>query len=138
MAVLTAAVVALPGLAQANYSAAGGGSAQLGARTISNATGLTSACAAKTGPDDVRLTWTLSPDAAFVSYVINRTGTGGAPVGTINAAGNAVTVVDINNFTNSNGYTLTYTIRAVVGTAPWTTTASASTTRTFTKSGTCS
>lgn len=131
------AVVALPGLAQAKWSAAASGSIRAGATSIRNATGLTSACAINPGPDDVTLSWALSPDSAFVSYVITRTGTGGATTGTINAAGNATTATDVNSFTNTAGYTLTYTIRAVVGTAPWTTVASASTTRTFTKSGKC-
>jgi hypothetical protein len=133
-----AAVLALPGMAQAKFGATGNGTASVAATTIRNASGLGSACVANGGPDDVKLTWTLSPDSAFVSYVVTRTGTGGAPAGTINAAGNAITVNDVNNFTNAGGYTLTYTIRAVVGTAPWTTTASASTTRTFTKNGKCS
>jgi hypothetical protein len=120
------------------WTANGSGSAAIGARTIRNASGLTSACVANAGPDDVKLTWTVSPDSAIVSYVLNRTGTGGAPAGTTNAAGTATTVNYINNFTNTGGYTLTFTIRAVVGTAPWTTVASASTTRTFTQNGKCS
>jgi hypothetical protein len=136
--VFGAVVLLTPGLAQAKWTAAGSGTARVGATTIRNASGLASACVANPGPDDVQLTWAVSPDSAFVSYVITRTGTGGAPAGTINAAGNAITVNDLNNFTNANGYTLIYTIRAVVGTAPWTTTVSASTTRTFTKSGKCS
>jgi hypothetical protein len=133
-----AAVLALPGIAQAKFGATGSGTASVAARTISNASGFASACVANAGPDDVKLTWTVSPDSGFVSYVITRTGTGGAPAGTINAAGSAITATDVNNFTNGGGYTLSYTIRAVVGTAPWTTLPSASTVRTFTKSGKCS
>jgi hypothetical protein len=137
-AVLTAAAVALPGVAHAQFGATGTGPAQLGATRIRNASGLTSACVSNAGPDDVKLTWSASPDSAFVSYVVDRTATGGGVTASIPAAGSATTVNDVNTFTNASGYTYTYTIRAVVGTAPWTTAASASTTRTFTKSGKCS
>ena len=130
------AVLLLSGTAQAKFGVTGAGSATLGATTIRNASGLTSACSTKPGPDDVVLNWTVSPDSAFVSYVITRTGTNGAPTATINAAGTATTATD-TSVTNTTGYTLTYTIRAVVGTS-WTTTASASTTRTFTQNGKCS
>ena len=138
VAVLSAAVVALPGIAQANYSATGSGSATLGAMTIRNASGLTSACVSNPGADDVTLSWTASPDSAIVSYVIDRVATGGAPNASLPSAKGTISLTDSNTYTGASAYTYTYTIRAVVGTAPWTTTVSASTTRTFTKTGKCS
>lgn len=138
VAVLTAAVVALPGIAQANFGAAGAGSAAVRAMTIRNATGLGSACVSNAGADDVLLNWTASPDSAIVSYVVDRVATGGAPNASVPSAKGTTSVTDVNTFTGPNAYTYTYTIRAVVGTAPWTTTVSASTTRTFTKTGKCS
>ncbi|MCU1590950.1 MAG: hypothetical protein JWP11_2206 [Frankiales bacterium] len=141
-AAFTAAVVALPGIAQANWAGTAVGSATIKARTsISNATGtLASSCVAQSGPDDVKLTWGLSPDSAFVSYAIDRTG-GAGPITLPLVAGNLVTTNDTSTAwaaAPNGNHTYTYTIRAVVGTAPWTTAAAGSTTRTFNKAGKCS
>jgi hypothetical protein len=137
-AVFGAVVLLTPGLAQAKWTATGSGAATIRARTISNASGLGSACVTKPGPDDVTLTWTASPDSAIVSYVINRTG--GAGAYSFASASGTTTVTDTNTDwpAASGSFAYTYTIRAVVGTAPWTTVASASTIRNFTKSGKCS
>lgn len=137
-AVFGAVVLLTPGLAQAKWTATGSGNATVGARTIANASALASACVTRPGPDDVTLTWTASPDSAIVSYVIDRTG--GAGAYSFASALGTTTVTDTNTAwaAAAGNFTYTYNIRAVVGTAPWTTVASASTVRNFTKSGKCS
>jgi hypothetical protein len=137
-AVLGAVVLLTPGLAQANWVASGTGSATIGARTIRNATALAAVCTANQGPDDATLSWTASADSPIVSYVVTRTGGAGTTI-TIPAAAGATSVADTNTNWNAapGNFQYSYTIRAVVGTAPWTTTASAVVTRSFSKSGKC-
>jgi hypothetical protein len=137
LAVLAAAVVALPAVAVASYTAGGSGSARVGARSIANASGLAAACMATRGVDDTSLTWTASPDAPLVSYVITRTG--GAGPATLTAPAGATSLTDTTTgwAGATGGYQYSYTIRAVVGTQPWTTAASAAVTRTFSKAGKC-
>jgi hypothetical protein len=136
-AVLGAVVLLTPGLAQAKWTAAGSGSATIGARTIRNATALAAVCTANAGPDDTTLSWTASADSPIVAYIVTRAGGGGTV--TIPAAAGTTSVADTNtNWGAASGnFQYSYTIHAVVGTAPWTTIASAAVTRTFSKAGKC-
>jgi hypothetical protein len=72
-AALAAAVVALPGIAQAKFSATGSGTAKLGAATMTNATNFKAVC--RSG-SSVTVTWVISPDTYVDGYQISRSGPG--------------------------------------------------------------
>jgi hypothetical protein len=72
---LAAAVVALPGIAQAKFTATGAGTAKLGAATMNNATTFKAVCRSGTS---VTITWVISPDTYVDGYQISRSGPGGA------------------------------------------------------------
>jgi hypothetical protein len=126
--------------ASAMWTASGSGSGQRGARTITNAAPISSACVANGGADDVKLTWSVSPDSAIVSYIIQRTGGAAAKTFAPSLAGTATTFTDTTTDwpAATAGFSYTYTIKAVVGTAPWTTSTAAFAVRNFTKNGKCS
>lgn len=124
------ALLAAPA-ASAVWSASASGKGQLGADTMANATGLTTACS---GTSSIALTWTRSPDSYVAGYRILRSGSNGSSV-TLNAAATASSYTDTP--TTVKSVTYTYSIRAVA--QSWTTAAlAASSTRSFSSTGRCS
>ena len=117
-AALAAAVIALPGIARANFSATGSGNATVGATTLRNASAFTSTCTAGSNKGPIALGWTASPDAYVTSYVITRSVNGGAPT-PITVLAPATSYSDVVNPNKNDVFT--YTIRAVA--QSWTTAA---------------
>ena len=131
-AVATAiAVIALPGIAQAKFTASGSGGVRVQALTLRNAGGFAAACASNTPGSAVNLTWTASPDAFVTSYVITRTGTGAGAAKTITVAANVTSTSD--SPANPAGNTYSYSIVAKV--QNWTTAASAPSSVSYTDGG---
>jgi hypothetical protein len=133
VAVLAAAVVALPGAADAKWSATGAGSPVVGAATMRNASGPTSTCFNFSGSQRIAASWTASPDTWVVSYLVKRTG---------NAPGANATLAPVTYGTNflldtpprtNVGDSYTYTIQSVRNN--WITSTITTPTRTYTTAG---
>lgn len=105
--------------AAATWSASATGSATVGAATMTNAAGFTAACGPGGKGAVVDLSWTASPDAFVDEYEIVRTASGGGLGAVFRVPATSTTAPD--NPTARDGYSYSYTIRALSNTSAWTT-----------------
>ncbi|MBK5306259.1 MAG: hypothetical protein JJD92_06175 [Frankiaceae bacterium] len=125
-AALAAVSLAMPGVAQASFSATAAGTAAIASTTLRNGTGLAAACA-QGAVKGIVLTWTASPDAFVTGYVVRRSINGATPV--VLATVSALTYNDATAQTAAKGDTYSYTIAAVV--QSWSTSPSAAVSRSW-------
>lgn len=119
--VVLAGTVLLSGAtsAGATWGASATGQAAVGAATMTNATGFTAACNTVAKGATVVLEWTMSPDLFVDEYEIVRTGSGGGSSAVFRVPRSTTRLED--NPTARDGYSYSYTIRALSTTSSWTT-----------------
>ena len=123
---VVACLLVLPAAAQAAWSARAAGTAITRSDDMTNATGFTAACSARTATSTVALRWTPSPDAYVNGYSIVRSSSNGTTVTRTVTGRTTATYTD--TVASPAGQTLTYTIQATTTTL-WRTAATTATGR---------
>src|SRR4051812_37897662 len=110
---VAAAVVAVPGIAQAQWAAGASGPATIGSELMQNATGFKAVCTANTSSSTITLSWTATADPAVNVYHVTRAGTNGGNSGQFDVPGGRTASGFVDNTANTNrNSAYAYTIQA--------------------------